>query len=151
MAGAPLAKSATPAQDRAARVRALAKGGYPKGARHGLMSLALLEAAPDVRAEVEARRGDWDLVCFLVAGHHGHCRPFAPVVPDEAPVDVTWEKGTCRSNHGLERLDSGVSDRFWRLVRRYTPHGLARLEALLRLADHHESALEQDPGWKELP
>ncbi len=151
MSEAPLAKSATPAQDRAARARALVKSGYPSGARHELMSLALLEAAPEVRAEVESRGGDWDLVCFLVASHHGYGRPFAPVVPDELPVDVSWEGITRRSDHGLERLDSGVSDRFWRLVRRYTPHGLARLEALLRLADHHESALEQAPGRQERP
>jgi CRISPR-associated endonuclease/helicase Cas3 len=142
----PLAKSAIPASDRAAREAARRRSGYPKGARHELQSLALLQGDAAWLDELAARGGDAELVLFLVASHHGHCRPFAPVVLDPLPVTVQFEGRAASSDHGLACLDSGVSSRFWRLVERYGPHGLAALEALLRLADHHRSALEQKEG-----
>jgi CRISPR-associated endonuclease/helicase Cas3 len=90
---------------------------------------------------------DVDLVLHLVCSHHGWCRPLAPVVFDRTPVDVEFEGGTARlrarSDHGLERLDSGIGDRFFRLVRRYGWFGLAWLEAIVRLADHRRSEWEQ--------
>jgi CRISPR-associated endonuclease/helicase Cas3 len=49
-----------------------------------------------------------------------------------------------RSDHGLERVESGWVDLFWRLVRRYGYWGLAYLEALLRQADRVRSQEEVD-------
>lgn len=142
-AEAPLAKSALPASDRRARQRARDRSGYPPGQRHELLSVALLETA----APIAERAYDWELVLHLIASHHGDCRPFAPIESDPAPREVRWSHGdvdlTATTGHELARLDRGVPDRFWRLVDRYGWFGLAWLEALLRLADHHVSAEEQ--------
>lgn len=140
----PLAKSrGTPLTLKAYR-EALKRSGYPEGGRHELLSVRMLEVEshrlpdnPDLR----------DLVVHLVTTHHGRSRPFAPVVEDPEPVDVAvpLPESTVRvsSATGLERLDSGVTERFWRLVRRYGWWGLAWLEAILRLADHRQSEAEQ--------
>jgi CRISPR-associated endonuclease/helicase Cas3 len=139
----PLAKSLVsvvgPKAMREARVRA----GYPPGGRHELMSLALLDHARNQAGLVAT---DWGLVLHLVASHHGRCRPFAPWISDESPVDVTFTTGdittTVASSHTLARLDSGVAQRFWNVVRRYGWWESALLEAVLRLADQRQSARE---------
>jgi len=144
MAPSPLAKSATPLQDRAARMRARTRAGYPPGTRHELLSVAMAQRHPTLRD----RATDWDLVLHLIASHHGHGRPFAPLVPDPHPVHVHVVLGDldleAPSDHGLARLDGGVMDRFWRLVRRYGWWRLAWFEAVLRLADHRTSQREQE-------
>ncbi|MBN1608410.1 MAG: type I-U CRISPR-associated helicase/endonuclease Cas3 [Polyangiaceae bacterium] len=140
-----LAKSAMPAQDRAARQRARERSGYPERARHELMSLALIQQSDALRARAD---DDWDLVLYLVSSHHGWCRPFAPFAEDPHPTDVAVSveglSFAANSAHGLERLDSGVAARFWRLVRRYGWYGLAWLEALFRLSDHRASESETE-------
>ncbi|MCC5950796.1 MAG: type I-U CRISPR-associated helicase/endonuclease Cas3 [Acidimicrobiia bacterium] len=139
----PLAKSALPAMAYQARRRAQELSGYPSGTRHEVMSLALIESQEDLRSVAH----DWDLVCHLVASHHGRCRPFAPPVLDPSPleVDISVMGSDLRAStdHGLDRLDRGVPDRFWRLVRRYGWFRLAWFEAILRLADHRQSEAEQ--------
>jgi len=124
-----------PAAQRVARERS----GYPTGARHELLSVRLLESAPTWMAQAS----DPELVLHLVASHHGRCRPFAPVVADPGALDVALELGShvlrASSDTGLEKLDSGVPERFWRLVRRYGWWGLSYLEAILRLSDHRVS------------
>ena len=144
-AGEPLAKSARMPKTPAARKSARAASGYPQGARHELLSVRLAEAAPELLPSDNDLR---DLVLHLVASHHGHCRPFAPVVADDegAPAEykllgrrMQWTGPT-----GLERLDSGVAERYWRLTRRYGWWGLAWLEALLRLADWRRSEWEEN-------
>lgn len=139
----PLAKSAMPANDRIARQAAQRASGYPRGARHELASVALMMAGRKLQEGAK----DFDLVLHLVASHHGWCRPLAPVVVDPSPVEVAFEKegeqlAVSSATH-LERLDSGVSERFWLLVRRYGWFGLAWMEAILRLADHRRSEIEQ--------
>ena len=85
----------------------------------------------------------------MIASHHGRCRPFAPVVVDTGSVSVDYALSGHRMHWNgpteLERLDSGVADRFWRLTRLYGWWGLAWLEALLRLADWRHSELEETP------
>jgi CRISPR-associated endonuclease/helicase Cas3 len=145
----PLAKSAVPMNDWRARQRAQERSAYPRGARHEVMSVALMASAGD---DLAALANDWELVLHLVASHHGRCRPFAPWVPDPEPVKVEWELDGVAivgsSAHELQRLDSGVADRFWRLVRRYGWWGLAWLEAILRLGDHRRSEEEQQQGGR---
>lgn len=134
-----IAKSKGSGQNRAAMESARKMAGYPKGARHELMSAAML-----ARDAKEADDIDFELLLHLVASHHGRCRPFAPVVEDVEPVEVRYGGWRAGSNHGLERVGSGVSERFWRLTSRYGWYGLAYLEAVLRLADQRESEAEQN-------
>lgn len=138
----PLAKSGRSVGGRAMRLARL-RAGYPKGARHELMSVALMDASEEAMAGVHDRA----LVWHMVSSHHGYSRPFAPWIPDQSPVDVTWQRGAvtavANSGHGLERLDSGVADRFWEVVRAYGWWGTAWLEAIFRLADHRQSEREQ--------
>lgn len=140
----PIAKSGSmQSNDRAAMRRALVRSGYPKGARHELLSVALVEKYPDVLAQAH----DPDLVLHLVGTHHGRARPFPPVVPDPEPVEVSVDLDgqvlTAMSAHGLENMSSGLVERFWRLVRCYGAWGVAYLETLLRLADYARSEEEQ--------
>ena len=144
LGGELLAKSAGVPRTRAARDRARKEAGYPQGGRHELLSARLAESAPALLPDQEDLR---ELALHLIASHHGHCRPFAPVVDDEQCLPVAFEWCGHRTQWsgptGLERLDSGVSDRYWKLVRRYGWWGLAWLEALLRLADWRQSDLEE--------
>ncbi len=143
-ATAPLAKSAwiptSPAHRR--EIREAAR--LPDGFRHEMLSLDLADRfAPGLEGEHTT-----DLLLHLVASHHGHARPFAPVVsdPDPPPVmgtrrDVAFELKAAerRDLPPAHRLDSGVADRFWRLVRQHGWWGLAYLEAILRLSDWYAS------------
>jgi CRISPR-associated endonuclease/helicase Cas3 len=144
-AGGPLLAKSTdmpqgPKESEAARKRAR----YPKGGRHELVSVRLLESRPDLLPRDSNLR---DLLLQLVGGHHGYCRPFAPVVDDGESQPVSHDGFTVATTAtGLERLDSGVADRFWGLTRRYGWWGLAWLEAIMRLADHRRSEAEERGG-----
>lgn len=120
------------------------KSGYPKGGRHELLSVRLAEQ-DGVLSDDLARS---ELILHLIAAHHGHCRPFAPVIADPEPEDVSIRHDgrwfATSSATGLERLDSGVAERFWRMVRRYGWWGAAYLEAVLRLSDWRVSESESD-------
>jgi CRISPR-associated endonuclease/helicase Cas3 len=152
LAGLPLlAKSGGLPLSPRARRAARARSAYPDGARHELLSVRLIESAPDLVHDI----GDSDLVLHLVASHHGRCRPFAPVVLDESPIRVAVTLGQHHfavesTATDLERLDSGVAERFWRLTRRFGPWGLAWLESVLRMADHECSRAQQEEREVEM-
>lgn len=141
-----LAKSDGVPSSSAARRRARALSGLPGGFRHEMLSAQLVAHAPAL-----AHDTDRELLLHLIASHHGHGRPFAPVVKDDEPpeVDLT-ESGFTATLSAADRrrlapphrLDSGVAERFWRLSRRYGWWGIAYLEAMLRLADWHVSEQE---------
>lgn len=149
MADRALAKSGLPANDRRARRFAQEASGYPRGTRHELGSIDMIERSAELRAQAH----DWDLVLHLVASHHGFGRPFVPVVIDEEPQPLVHSVGDIdllgSSGHSLAALDSGVADRFWRMVRRYGWYRLAWFEAILRLADHRCSQQEQLDGGSD--
>lgn len=140
----PLAKSALPPTSLWERDLARERAGYPRGYRHELLSLAMIE---DCSASLEQAH-DRDLVMHLVASHHGWCRPFPPPLEDDSPDRVSYNHGgveyATQLAHRKARLDSGVADRFWSLSSKYGWWGLAWLEAILRLADHRASEQESD-------
>jgi CRISPR-associated endonuclease/helicase Cas3 len=167
-----LAKSGGLPRSKRERDLARQRSGYPSGTRHELLSVRIGECTfrflQDsnlnlVEVEIAGSIGehlrlqikrpyDPDLVLYLVGSYHGWCRPFAPLVEDLTPEMVTIEHNgqclTASSNTDLACLDSGVAERFWRLIRRYGWWGLAWLEALLILADHRCSEAEQN-SWEK--
>jgi len=116
--------------------------GLPQGWRHEMLSVQLAERIASNLDEAQQ-----SLMLHAIAAHHGHARPFAPVVIDETPPAVSLG----RLGSGAEaisltsderrkaipphRLDSGIPERFWKLNRRFGWWGLAWLESTLRLAD----------------
>ena len=145
-----VAKSRTSQRSATARRDARRSSNYPKGTRHELMSVAMIQDCDALRAQ----SSDWDLVCHLVAAHHGRCRPFAPVVRDKRPIRVTIDEATvgrdlqagsleAMSNHDLALVSSPIAVRYHSLTAKYGWYDLAYLEALLRLADHRRSEWEQ--------
>jgi CRISPR-associated endonuclease/helicase Cas3 len=155
----PWAKSAMHPGAREAHRIAQQKSGYQRSARHEVQSLAMFDKQLGVLKERLTRLDgtkapDLDLMLHLIASHHGYCRPFAPTVFDESPVDVTLSSHTSEkfgaidflattSKSELHRLDSPLADRFWALVARYGWQELCWIEAILRLADHRASEEEQ--------
>ena len=122
--------------------------GLPEYFRHEMLSLQLAERFAQFSEE------ERDLILHLIASHHGCARPFAPICEDKNPPAVSGTVNGCRFNLGEEerqeltpphRLDSGVSERFWRLRRRYGWWGLAYLESILRLADWRASRNPKKP------
>jgi CRISPR-associated endonuclease/helicase Cas3 len=131
----------TPQQRREARERA----GLPEGFRHEMLSVQIVEHGKMIADDDPYQ----PLILHLIAAHHGYARPFAPVVMDTEPPEVTLEgftlTGSARSETPPHRIDSGIAERFWKLTRQYGWWGLAYLEAVLRLADQQASA-EEDAG-----
>ncbi len=139
-AGGPLLAKSHQFGSALARGRAQQRSGWPRGMRHELISLALLDASEELRA----RAHDLDLVRHLVASHHGWCRPWAPAALDPQPQRVRVRLCGVDAEASTDVIDGELAvecaSRFRRLCRRYGWHGLAYLEALLRLGDHRASA-----------
>ncbi len=134
----------------------------PDEFRHELVSLQILEHCrprispllADQEADLDDHQPvDWDLVRHLIGMHHGYARPFAPVVddaaadPEDLPLKIRWCEVDVQADERRRwpppgRIDSGMLERFWRLVRRYGWWGLAWLEAIFVLADHRVSEKE---------
>lgn len=140
----PLAKSRTIPISLARRRLIREACGLPNGFRHEMLSVMLAERAATLPEDPNERA----LVLHLIASHHGHGRPFAPVVldPDPPPISanlngvaVNVSEVDRRGAVPAHQIDSGISDRFWRLTRRFGWWGLAFLEALVRLSDWYGS------------
>lgn len=110
--------------------------------RHEIMSVALAQS----NSEVMAAACDPDLVLYLVGTHHGFARPLPPIREDLCPEVLKFDHEGIPMEASTELVESTLAlemaDRFWKLVERYGHHGLAWLEAILRLADHQQSAEE---------
>jgi len=135
--GPPLAKSGAFIQ------RDWAVHQYPKGARHELLSAAMVSA-----------KTDDDLLLHLIATHHGSARPFAgPVMENDAakvPVTASLFDTEFRLDSSTQEIaawNAVLPERFWRVIRKFGWWGAAYREAIFRLADHAQSRAEQDEDW----
>jgi CRISPR-associated endonuclease/helicase Cas3 len=139
--GTALAKSARSPRTKWERDEARKVHRYPAGARHELLSAALV-----------ATKTDDDLLLHLIATHHGSGRPFADHTDEneaaKAPFRTpplfgeTFELHT--SAQQIAAWNAELPERFWRMVREYGWWGAAYREAIVRLADHAQSRVEQE-------
>ncbi|MGH7986787.1 MAG: type I-G CRISPR-associated helicase/endonuclease Cas3g [Candidatus Binataceae bacterium] len=119
------------------------RSGLPKGARHEMASLWF---ALSHRRFANAH--DPDLVLWLIGTHHGYGRPFFPESdwPGQGAIfktDLGDGESASTPARSLAELTAEWVNLWERVSRRYNPWGLARLEAILRLADHRRSEAEQ--------
>lgn len=148
-----LAKSGQRGLTRIERDHQRVRAQLPTGFRHEMLSVELVVGGRVAIGPAAER----DLVLHLVAAHHGHARPFAPVVHDDADDetrsivinDMTITPEQRAKWRPAHRIDSGIAERFWKLTRDHGWWGLAWLESILRLADQQASAMEQEAGDKK--
>ncbi|HHY50856.1 MAG TPA: type I-U CRISPR-associated helicase/endonuclease Cas3 [Alphaproteobacteria bacterium] len=115
------------------------RSGLPDHWRHEALSVRL--ARTDARF---AEANDRDLVLWLVGTHHGYGRPLYPHHdPTETPPDI----GPQSLAFAWDGLD--WPSLFARLKARYGVWELARMEAILRLADHRASQEARERIAKE--
>lgn len=121
-----------------------AASGLPENWRHEALSVRL---APHIVRFTEAR--DPDLVLWLVGTHHGHGRPFFPhrdeedLRPRRLPavlgIPAELPPGSGPQSLAFDWNGADWCALFDRLKARYGAWELARMEAILRLADHRAS------------
>lgn len=107
---------------------------WPKGARHELLSVQLIDAALAEGLEV----ADSELVRHLVISHHGGGRPLCNATHDSAPIRTTFEFDGFNFSTLTDpgRADYEQAERFRDACERFGYWGLCLLEATLRQADH---------------
>lgn len=111
--------------------KARAASKLPDNWRHEALSVRQA-----IRNERLEKANDPELVLFLVGSHHGYGRPLFPHCdPTEAPPDL----GPQALSFEWRGLD--WASLFERLKARYGVWDLARMEAILRLADHRASEM----------
>lgn len=116
------------------------KAGLPDRWRHEALSVRLACTHAGM-----AQAGDSALVLWLVGSHHGYGRPFFPhrdpeeKAPDVGPQSLAFDW------NGLD-----WASLFARLKARYGVWELARMEAILRLADHRASEEARDRAAREM-
>lgn len=146
-----LAMMLNPGKELLAKSARLAEGSSnsrratPKFFRHEALSVALAKQHPSVMALAP---DDQDLVLWLIGTHHGHGRPFFPPCAELSSDNMTTLTfdAVQMSSYAQDspiRLDQGWFELAKRVQRRFGPWELARLEAIMRLADHTASAEEQ--------
>jgi CRISPR-associated endonuclease/helicase Cas3 len=152
----PIAKSPDKPRSREQAKVIRETSGLPYDFRHEMFSTQLAEQFCKSKLSPEDR----ELLLHLIASHHGHARPFAPVCEDEQPPAIEGQFDHGNLNLSVEerraliaphRLDSGVADRFWSLTRRHGWWGIAYREAILRLADWYASEHPQSTAKPQQP
>ncbi|WP_395746079.1 type I-U CRISPR-associated helicase/endonuclease Cas3 [Prosthecobacter sp.] len=146
------AKSDNIPSSTAAYEKARERATLPKFFRHEMLSVHLADL-PEARSKLPLDVLSAALVLHLIASHHGHGRPFAPVVVDEEPPSIEFNvdelklilSSEARKKAPAHSIDSGIAERFWLLTRHHGWWGLAMLEAVLRLADQTASAKPETP------
>ena len=146
----PLAKSPRKPRSREQAEDIREAAGLPDDFRHEMLSTQLAERFCNPEFSLEDR----ELLLHLIASHHGHARPFAPVCEDNAPPAVkanpcrrarrSFQRGTPnhssaappRLRHDRPFLGSSPAAYGW--------WGLAYHEAILRLADWYASEHPDD-------
>jgi CRISPR-associated endonuclease/helicase Cas3 len=144
--GVALAKSAKSPRTKEERDESRQVHRYPAGARHELLSAALV-----------ATKTSDDLLLHLIATHHGSGRPFADAVQENEAakqpfkthelLGQSFELPTCAQ--AITAWNAELPERFWRVVRKYGWWGTAFREAVFRLADHAQSRAEQTDREKQ--
>ncbi len=123
-----------------------AASGLPDHWRHEALSVRI---ALEHRPWASSPDLDPDLILWLIGSHHGHGRPFFPFDDplDNQDRDLLATNGDTLhlpASPGPQRLDFDWQGLDWsglfnRLKLRYGIWELARLESILRLADHRAS------------
>lgn len=109
--------------------KARAASGLPERWRHEALSVRLARSN-----ERLALANDPMLVLWLVGTHHGFGRPFFPHCDPLEPPDQVGPQSLAFEWRGLD-----WASMFERLKTRYGVWALARMEAIVRLADHRAS------------